>query len=74
MRAAIILTSKVVAIALVIAILIKYVAVELPIAFSPTNALIGVFLPPVIMVLLLIWRTSQNNVSQNEGNQDDSVN
>jgi hypothetical protein len=68
-----VLTSKVFAIALVIALLIKYICVNLPIPPSSTNALIGVFLPPGIMILLLSWRSKQN-LSKNEANTDDSGN
>ncbi len=73
MKPKIILIGKVLAIAWLIALFIKYIAVTLPISPSTTNALIGVFFPPVVMVLLLIWR-NQDNVSQNEADKDNSVN
>ena len=69
----VLLASKVFAIALAIALLIKYICVDLPIPPSSTNALIGVFIPPGVMILLLFWRSKQN-LSKNEANTDDSGN
>ncbi|ELR96289.1 hypothetical protein [Gloeocapsa sp. PCC 73106] len=54
-----VLVIKVMAIALVISLLIKYVCVYLPITPSTTNALIGIFFPAGVMALLLLWRNSQ---------------
>lgn len=55
------LVIKVLALALGITLIIKYVCVDLPIAPTATNALIGISLPAGIMALLLIWRNSQGN-------------
>lgn len=43
----------------VIAVVIKYLAPSLAVAATPTNALVAVFLPTVLMAIVLGWRAWQ---------------
>jgi len=55
------LILKVLLLAAVLSVAIKYVGPSLAIPATPTNALIAVFLPALLMGLALAWRSWQQH-------------
>ncbi len=53
------LLAKLVGISVGLAVAIKYLAPPLAIAATTTNALIGVLVPPVVLAVILTWRSRQ---------------
>jgi hypothetical protein len=53
------LVIKVFALSLVLSIAIKYGGAALPIPATATSALLGVWLPALLMALVLAWRWQQ---------------